>query len=533
MKRYINLILIFSIVLFGLSPLGRVERTQASGVFDAGNLTNNLFFTSPSQMSVTDIQNFLVQKGSVLASISSDQLGDGAGGRSAAQIIYDAATVNRTDFDTSDGYGPSNPLVMSLNPEILLLTLEKEQSLIDGNYVVGSSSTNSALRTAMGYGCPDSGDCNQAYSGFTNQVTYAAAQFMKNYYMAGKSSYQPGQTYTISSPPYNAAANQSVTIGNAATSSLYQYTPHVYNGNYNFWLFLNKWFNDAINTFSPTARIIKGQTTTEVYVATADLSKRWYLPSMAYAAAWAIPASLEVLSDAQMAAIPVQVGSISRLQKSDTSTDVFYMENGYKHHIANEHQFPIWNLSWSELGTVDSSILNQIPTGPPIGLLSKSASQPALYLLTYNRRFYVPDLSTMTEWGYNLNSIDTIPQSIILSPSTSSNLTTVVQFEGDAKVYLVTNGQRLYIPNQTVLSAWGLNFGMLSNVGKELSYATPEAGQLSQLVKGSGPNVYYISGGQKRYVTSWSKLVSKNIPQSALVTVSDHLLATLATGPNL
>lgn len=38
------------------------------------------------------------------------------------------------------------------------------------------------------------------------------------------------------------AARQLVTIGNKATAALYRYTPHVFNGNYNFWRFFNAWF---------------------------------------------------------------------------------------------------------------------------------------------------------------------------------------------------------------------------------------------------------------------------------------------------
>jgi hypothetical protein len=35
---------------------------------------------------------------------------------------------------------------------------------------------------------------------------------------------------------------QSVTLGNLATAALYRYTPHVFNGNYNFWKFYSLWF---------------------------------------------------------------------------------------------------------------------------------------------------------------------------------------------------------------------------------------------------------------------------------------------------
>jgi hypothetical protein len=41
---------------------------------------------------------------------------------------------------------------------------------------------------------------------------------------------------------------QSVKIGNKATAALYRYTPHVFNGNYNFWLFYSRWFKYSDGT---------------------------------------------------------------------------------------------------------------------------------------------------------------------------------------------------------------------------------------------------------------------------------------------
>ena len=35
---------------------------------------------------------------------------------------------------------------------------------------------------------------------------------------------------------------QNVTLTNNATAALYRYTPHVFNGNYNFWKFFQAWF---------------------------------------------------------------------------------------------------------------------------------------------------------------------------------------------------------------------------------------------------------------------------------------------------
>jgi hypothetical protein len=532
----VSALFVTSLVLFGVSPLGAGRFVQAA-TFDPGNVVADTFFTANEAMSVSDIQNFLIQEGSILATIDPSQLGNPSDvqGRSAAQIIYDASNVSRTDFGHAKGYGPNNPLVMNLNPEVILITLQKEQSLITGTYVSGNAGTTAALATAMGYGCPDSGGCNANYAGFVDQVTYAAAQLMMDYYQAASSTYQPGQTYTFTNtqgPPYNAPATQQVVVGDASTSALYQYTPHVYNGNYNFWYYQNLWFSGPINTFSPTALMIKTADSVQVYVTNANQTEKWPLASLAYATAWGINPGIQILTDAQVAAIPDGIGAISRLQKG-SRPDVYYIENGHKFHIASDAQFPIWGLNWSELAQVDDSALDQLPTGAPLGLLAKSATQTTVYLITYGHKYYVPDIATMAAWGFTFASIDTIPQSVIDGYPSAGNLTDLATFEGSPDVYVMSNGQALYAGSQSQLSQWNLTFGMLCSVGKEMAAIEPKGPNFSLVAKGSGPSVYYIQGGLKRYVTSWSHLAAVGASQGQLITVSDALLGTLANGANL
>lgn len=214
-----------------------MPRAQAGGVpstFNPNLLIEDDSFVAINSMSVDEIQRFLDSKGGALRNFSEN-------GRSAAQIIWDAShghgdasgTINGIVIDSSTG---------TVNPKALLVTLQKEQSLI-----TNPNPSAAALNTAMGYGCPDSGGCNPAYQGFTKQVEWAAWQLRYNYERAVDNrfaDYQVGQTMTFSNStsPYNPAPSQSVTLNNRATAALYRYTPHVYNGNYNFWNFFRQWF---------------------------------------------------------------------------------------------------------------------------------------------------------------------------------------------------------------------------------------------------------------------------------------------------
>ncbi len=217
--------------IFALTP--SIARAAVPDVFDPGNIIDYTSFVSIDTMSVADIQAFLVAKGSGLAAYTE-------GGRTAAQIIWDAShgygdasgTINGITINTTTG---------TVNPRVILVTLQKEQSLI-----TTAVPTQAALNTAMGYGCPDSGGCNATYKGFTKQVEWAAWQFRYNTERANglASDYQVGQTMTFANTlsPYSPPPTQAVTIKTAPTAGLYRYTPHVYNGNYNFWKFYRQWF---------------------------------------------------------------------------------------------------------------------------------------------------------------------------------------------------------------------------------------------------------------------------------------------------
>lgn len=79
------------------------------------------------------------------------------GGRSAAQIIYDAAQQHQ------------------INPQVLIVLLQKEQGLVTDTWPL-----NIQYRSATGYGCPDTAACDSQYYGLTNQLNWAAKMFERS-----------------------------------------------------------------------------------------------------------------------------------------------------------------------------------------------------------------------------------------------------------------------------------------------------------------------------------------------------------------
>lgn len=147
-----------------------------------------------------------------------------------------------------------------INPQVILTTLEKEESLVRGNAGCADWRYNSA----MGMGCPDGGSCPApAYAGFSKQVTKGSWQLKFNKERAwgnvgwgdnGSLTYYGYMTQgyrkrcascsNIYYDGWTSIDNTSVHMDTAATASLYTYTPH-FHGNQNFVALFEAWFGST------------------------------------------------------------------------------------------------------------------------------------------------------------------------------------------------------------------------------------------------------------------------------------------------
>ena len=194
----IFLVLVVGSMVFNL---GNIPKARAS--FDANNLISDGEFIDWQALDASGIQHFLNSRGGERLRSFSE------GGRSAAQIIADAALANR------------------INPIVILATIQKEEGIIDSDY-------HFDLRVvwAMGYGVCDTcslDDPNVSkYRGFTKQIDNGTWQLKRNYtyWAANGSAWNVGQTMIID--------GTAIRFANRATSALYRYTPHL-PGNGNFY----------------------------------------------------------------------------------------------------------------------------------------------------------------------------------------------------------------------------------------------------------------------------------------------------------
>ena len=164
----------------------------------------------------------------------------GAGTRSAAQIINDVAKA------------------CGINPQVLIILLEKEQSLVTDKWPLDRQ-----LKNATGFACPDTAPCDPAYAGFFYQVYHAARQFKVYQAFPNSYNYRAGRNNNIYwNPDLSRCGSSSVYIQNQATAALYIYTPYRPNdaalnnlygtgdscsayGNRNFWRIFTDWFGST------------------------------------------------------------------------------------------------------------------------------------------------------------------------------------------------------------------------------------------------------------------------------------------------
>jgi hypothetical protein len=245
-------------------PAQRAEAADPKD-FNPGMIISDQVFYDSSTMTVAQIQSFLNARvptcagGYVClrdysqATTSQPSRSEGCAAyagqssESAAQIIYKVARA------------------CGINPRSLIVLIEKEQGLISD-----ATPSSRQYRSATGYGCPDTADCDATYYGFFNQVYNAAWQFRKYRANPGIRAYQAGRYNTILWHPNTSCGSSQVYIQNQATAGLYIYTPYRPNaaalanlygtgdscssyGNRNFWRMFTDWFGSTSAPAAPPA----------------------------------------------------------------------------------------------------------------------------------------------------------------------------------------------------------------------------------------------------------------------------------------
>lgn len=242
-------------------------------------------------MNQTNIQEFLNGHAGILKTYTATDT-DGVV-KPAAQIIYEAAQQAQ------------------ISPRFLLVTLQKEESLIDDD-----TPSQIQLDWATGYGfcdsCTTTTPSIQQYKGFARQVRNAA-QLVRRYLTnlgtigittaAISNTWGPGKTNNILCISSDASGGRNICVpgttiaitpANNVTAILYTYTPHP-GGNYSFWKLWNQ-YNFNLFRFYPDGSLLKAKNSNTTYLIQDGL-KRQFSSANALAMAFNPKAVIAVSTD--------------------------------------------------------------------------------------------------------------------------------------------------------------------------------------------------------------------------------------------
>lgn len=492
-------------------------------------------FRASFTMSPTDIQTFLQNKGSGLANFSDvENCGSSSGSHYSFYATYyscgQVVSASKIIYDASQAYG--------INPQVVLATMQKEQSLI-----TTPNPTASQLNYAMGYGCPDSGGCS--YAGFFNQVDNGTWQFRTDYELSSGNNYWgyspssypcqgpanhtwssnpmvyynyplvPGSNVTFYDDYGNGYAN--FTIPNASTAALYCYTPHVfpgssqeyYSGSYWFVYYFSAWFGNATTPYA-----FKSPSGTTVYMFVNGYKVA--VPSMAMLQDYGVnPNAIQVLSQSTVDSIPTPSVSnngispvLSYLIKSPSDSDadggtVYLVSEGSKNGIISPQQFTDFGFNSNNIAILPLSYINSISGSSPLSYYLQTPESLVFQVSGGQKRaiFDYPTFIAHDPSGAVTPASYTIVSGIA-SGTPLSNNPLLIRQAGSATVYLyTTNGNYYPFSSLDVYSCWGvsttlaLSFVQISD-NSYIAPITPGA-TLNNCVVSEGTANYLLSKNMK------------------------------------
>ena len=483
LKRYliINLLIIAS-----LWPLKTTLALELDPTFNPARIIEDSEMLNTNSMSLNEIQSFLIKKGSYLANYTT--IAAYGNTKSAAEIIYDAARNNYdcTGVELGGDLSEANRQakcvkIATINPKFLLTLLQKEASLIEN-----PAPAQARLDWATGYGCPDGNACNPYYKGFGKQVNSAALQFLAYMNESSRYPYKAGQTYTFTNP-YGTISNTSmvVTPENKATAALYNYTPHVYNGNYNFHVLYKKYFPVGSRNYPD-----------------------------------------------------------STLVQVDGEKGIWLIQSGQKRPFLSYSAF-VSRFDPKKVVITDSASLESYPKGAPIKFPNYSllkSSDNSIYLIVNDEKRLIAGTDTFKKIGFSLDEVMDASAEDLASYKPGKDLTAtstyptgkLIQDPKSGGVYYVESGFKYPIIDKVLLSTKFKGRTITRGTTIELDKYTKGAPILfddGELISSnSSPAVYLISEGRKRPFLSGETFEMLGYKFSNVITVSPQLLANYPTG---
>jgi hypothetical protein len=566
---------IYAVTLF-LAVLGCVFTLQSHSVsaatFNRSNIIDNQVFDNNNSMSAAQINNFLnnfpnscISPNSGFQAIDPNGYSPSAGYSygnftSAGQVLYDAAQAYH------------------INPQVLLVTLQKEQSLVSGGSSICNDPSQHPYAAAVGYGCPDSGTIH-SYSnvnlyqrngvmvtnvsstcvnssskvGFTQQVIRAAwllkfgeqrsqgninwaeihgswdnsddpqtcyggpmTQGTFKICPGGSSSYYDGY-YTID--------GSSIYLQNGATAALYWYTPH-FSGNQNFFNLFTTWFGSTLYPEPLGSLLAVSNQTGQIYFVSLTNNTRYAIQSWSTLEAFGLNGYPIIPMDDSAIMGYADGGWLRTLVWDSNTQSLFLVDHGQK--FSFSQYCTQWGLDC--LGSTPGSVSNLNNTYFDQVLVNGGSNQPMMqvngqfFLMSNGTRRPFASIADMQAAGYSITQDIPIIQTDLnatqpLGPLQIS-LPNFITFNGNLMLYF--DGQNYHqVPSLPTYNAWGSQPAIAPPASSTDTNLPTSVSTLSNWVKDSTNNFYYlIDGGKKMNIsadpTNWNSGSFVSIPAAGL-----------------
>ncbi len=486
MNKKLSLVVLM-LTLLSLTAIVPAKAQEIDPKFNPNLILSDEELLDYDSLSLSQIQSFLQSKKSYLANYSTVNAHGTV--KSAAEIIYDAANNNYDCSGTSLSDAPTEAekqlkcrRITTVSPKFLLVLLQKEASLVEE-----TNPLQARLDWATGYGCPDGWTCNPYYKGFGKQVNSASLQFLAYVNEQYRYTYKAGQTYSFTNP-YGTISNEPMTVtpANKATAALYNYTPHVFNGNYNVYKLYQRYFP------SRPARYPDGS-----------------------------------------------------LLQAQGEVGVWLIQNGQKRPFLSKTAL-VSRFNLNRIIMVDRSELEGYEKGDPISLPNYSivrlSTDKSLYLIVGDQKRKFENLEAFKKFGFNPEEIVESGAQDLSYYKDGAPLTVTSAYPAGALlrdpqsggVYYVQDGVKAPIIDKVLLNTKFKGKNILKATAAELALytkVTPVLFDDGELLKSdSASAVYLIVNGQKRPFQSGSDFEKLGYKWSNVITVSPQLLYLYPVG---
>lgn len=568
LKRYI----VFFALILSCAFLALSSTPALALSVDFNNLIDDPVFDAQA-MTAPQVDSFLNSfPNSCISSNHGFRAPDPTGYSPTTGFTYGAnTTAGKVISDAASAYG--------LNPQVLLATLQKEQSLVTGS----SGCSTLAYAGALGYGCPDGGTTHN-YSGvnlytlngrevtsvngtcvgsaldvgFSQQIIHATwllkfdeersegkvtwAVIKGNWDNSDDLStcYDPGfmTQGTFQRCPSGPAApfdgfatidGVSIHMDNGATAALYDYTPHK-SGNSNFDTIFTTWFGSLRGTpffmiNGSTKTYMIGANNTYYYVTSPT-----ELADYGYTLAWGYimhVTSSYVSGDTFAGNLP----TIARFG----GDEIYLVNQSALHHFTSPAMLSTYGYAIGQEAQLPSWTLDHYARTTDMQAILKQSDAPQVYAIVSGKKQHIINPTAYATLGSPVYSSQ---PSVTLDSSYANQLPTGAPIMPDNTITKTTDTNSYGIWDGSSLQK--IDTSTATSIGYPADYAAPASvlnqlpasanPTLGKLAKDTSNNLYILDSKRKLLVPS-GLLSSLGLSSSSFISTDAAFLNRFSTAP--